>query len=122
MIQERIDETQMHGSIASSLKNSDIDTINVDPWPFCIDNMTLHSPCPKVEDILTDWNVFEGYVLHQITTLGISNMNFSTLRTLYDAAKVNLLLYRIALHQKLGMISQYAVAAKNMVSYINHRV
>ena len=56
--------------------------------PVYIDNMTMHSPCPTVEDTITAWKVLETYVPHQISTLGISNVDLATLRTLYESATV----------------------------------
>ncbi|MCJ1395490.1 hypothetical protein MMC18_008376 [Xylographa bjoerkii] len=80
--------TQVHDSIASSLKNFDMTTIDGALWPVYIDNMTLHSPCPRLKDTLVVWKVFETYVPSRITTLGISNVDLPTLQKLYDSAKV----------------------------------
>ena len=80
--------TQIHTSIASSLKNFDMTTIDGALWPVYIDNVTLHDPFPRMEDTLTAWRVLETYVPHQISTLGISNVDLATLQKLYDAAEV----------------------------------
>ena len=53
-----------------------------------IDNLTMHSPCPTIEETLAVWKVLETYVPHQISALGISNFDLLTLRTLYETARI----------------------------------
>ena len=82
-------ETQVHQSIASSLKNLDTSTVdNASLTSPYIDNLTMHAPCPTIEETLRVWRVFESYVPHQISTLGISNIELPALRMLYEKARV----------------------------------
>jgi diketogulonate reductase-like aldo/keto reductase len=78
--------TQIHASVASSLKNLRYEAeSNASSYVDCL---LLHSPLPTVEQTLQAWKLLESYVPHQIRSLGISNVTLPALQAIYEKAKV----------------------------------
>jgi len=53
-----------------------------------LDALLLHSPYDRDEDTVAAWKTLEQYVPDKIRRLGVSNINLSQLRKLYDAVDV----------------------------------
>ena len=81
-------ETQIHTSIASSLKNLSLSESSTPDDSTYIDTLILHSPLTALPETLAAWQTFETYVPHRIHHLGISNTNLRTLRTLFEEARI----------------------------------
>lgn len=79
-------ETQIHTSVASSLKNLRIADDSEET--SYIDCLLLHSPLPTLEQTLQAWKVLERYVPQKIKTLGISNTNLQVLQAIYRTSSV----------------------------------
>jgi diketogulonate reductase-like aldo/keto reductase len=79
-------ETQIHTSIASSLKN--LRPQEDSKEGSYLDCLLLHSPLPTIEQTLQAWSILETYVPNKIRALGISNVSLPVLQTIYDSAKV----------------------------------
>lgn len=82
--------SQIRSSVASSLHNlrpSNPANSNQAPEQ-CLDCLVLHSPLPQFSETLSAWQTLEEYVPHPIRTLGISNVNLPTLKSLWDAVRI----------------------------------
>jgi diketogulonate reductase-like aldo/keto reductase len=79
-------ETQIHTSVASSLKNLRAEEQTEDGT--YLDCLLLHSPLPTMEQTLEAWKILEAYVPAQIRSLGISNVTLEVLREIYKHATV----------------------------------
>lgn len=53
-----------------------------------LDNLIMHQPCPTIDETITVWRALESHVPHDITSLGISNVDLPTLKALYEVATV----------------------------------
>ena len=81
-------DTQIHTSVASSLRNlRPNDPIESEKETY-IDCLLLHSPLPTIEQTIEAWHILETYVPHKIRALGISNTSLPILEAVYEAAKV----------------------------------
>lgn len=78
--------TQIHTSVASSLKN--LRTQADQQGDSYVDCLLLHSPLPTVEQTLQAWDVLESYVPNKIRTLGISNVTLPILRAIYENSTI----------------------------------
>ena len=79
---------QIHASLKSSFLNL---RVSADPFSSestILDCLVLHSPLPSIEATIEAWRTLETYVPHRIRNLGISNIQTSWLRTLYEAASI----------------------------------
>ena len=79
---------QVNASVRSSLHNlrPSEDTSSADTT--ILDCLVLHSPLPTIEETVEAWRTLETYVPHKIRNLGISNIQLSWLRALYEAATI----------------------------------
>jgi diketogulonate reductase-like aldo/keto reductase len=77
-------ETQIHTSVASSLKNL---RHEAEDTSF-VDCLLLHSPLPTVEKTLQAWTLLESYVPTRIRSLGISNVTLPVLQAICENAAV----------------------------------
>jgi diketogulonate reductase-like aldo/keto reductase len=81
-------EERVHTSVASSLNNlrpkADPETAK----ETYIDCLIIHSPMRSFPDTLTVWRTLETYVPHQIRSLGISNVDFTTLQALHKESTI----------------------------------
>ncbi|KAF2624622.1 aldo-keto reductase-like protein [Macroventuria anomochaeta] len=77
--------TQIHTSVASSLKN--LRPTQAEEGSY-LDCLLLHSPLPTLEQTLQAWRLLETYVPHQIKALGISNVTLPVLREIYNTSTV----------------------------------
>jgi len=78
-------DTQIHTSVASSLKNlryNDADNASY------VDCLLLHSPLPTINQTLQAWKLLESYVPHKIRSLGISNVSLPILQAIFENATV----------------------------------
>ncbi|KAF2117266.1 aldo-keto reductase-like protein [Lophiotrema nucula] len=79
-------ETQVHTSVASSLKNlRPIDESEKDSYLDCV---LLHSPLPTIQQTIEAWKILEGYVPKKIKALGISNVTLPILQAVYEHSTV----------------------------------
>ena len=79
---------QIHTSVRSSLNNLRPLEDESSADSTVLDCLVLHSPLPTIEETIEAWHVLETYVPHKIRALGISNVQVSWLRQLYEAANV----------------------------------
>lgn len=79
-------ETQLHTSIASSLKN--LRPIEDSEDGSYVDCLLLHSPLPTIEQTLQAWKILETYVPEKIHALGISNVTLPILQSIYENSTV----------------------------------
>jgi diketogulonate reductase-like aldo/keto reductase len=79
-------ETQIHTSVASSLKNLRHEAGSESA--SYVDCLLLHSPLPTVEQTLQAWKLLESYVPDRIRSLGISNVTLPVLQTIYENAAI----------------------------------
>jgi diketogulonate reductase-like aldo/keto reductase len=79
-------ETQIHTSVASSLKNLRAEE-QTEEGTY-VDCLLLHSPLPTIEQTLEAWKILESYVPAQIRSLGISNVTLQVLREIHKNATV----------------------------------
>lgn len=79
--------SQVHTSIASSLKNLRADE-NPESESSYIDSLVLHSPLPTMAKTKEAWQACEQYVPGKIRNLGISNTTLPILEELYATAKI----------------------------------
>ena len=79
---------QIHTSVRSSLRNLRPLEDESSAGLSVLDCLILHSPLPTIEKTIEAWHVLETYVPHKIRSLGISNVQISWLRQLYEAATV----------------------------------
>jgi diketogulonate reductase-like aldo/keto reductase len=79
-------ETQIHTSVASSLRNLRHEAeLESDSYVDCL---LLHSPLPTVEQTLQAWKLLESYVPTRVRSLGISNVTLPVLQAIYESAIV----------------------------------
>lgn len=81
-------ETQIHTSVASSLRNlrpTDDPNSTQDHY---IDCLLLHSPLQTARATLDAWKILEGYVPQKIRHLGISNVTLPMLELLYNNSNI----------------------------------
>jgi diketogulonate reductase-like aldo/keto reductase len=81
-------EQQVHTSIASSLQNLRPKAEISSETETYIDCLLLHSPMRSFSDTLKVWRVMESYVPAQLRALGISNIDYETLKNLYEHSTV----------------------------------
>jgi diketogulonate reductase-like aldo/keto reductase len=81
-------EEQVHTSIASSLQNLRPRADPSSATETYIDCLLLHSPMRSFSDTLKVWRVMESYVPNQLRALGISNVDYETLQSLYEQSTV----------------------------------
>lgn len=79
-------ETQVHTSVASSLKNLRLK--NDSEEGSYIDCLLLHSPLPTIEQTLQAWKILESYVPDKIRSLGISNVTLPILQAIHENSAV----------------------------------
>lgn len=79
-------ETQIHTSIASSLRN--LRSKEESEEDAYLDCLLLHSPLPTVEQTLQAWTLLESYVPNRIRSLGISNVTLPILQAIYQNSTV----------------------------------
>lgn len=80
----------MASSVKSSLKHftfSSHKANGVQQLPY-LDSVILHSPYPNLDDTVRAWKALEEQVPHNCRFLGLSNIGITTLRALYDVARV----------------------------------
>jgi diketogulonate reductase-like aldo/keto reductase len=81
-------EEQVHTSVASSLQNLRPRIETSSATETYIDCLLLHSPMRLFSDTLKAWRVLESYVPTQLRALGISNVDYDTLKNLYEQSTV----------------------------------
>ncbi|KAI8931645.1 hypothetical protein NX059_011295 [Plenodomus lindquistii] len=79
-------ETQIHTSVASSLRNLRSTEESADD--AYLDCLLLHSPLPTAEETLQAWALLESYVPDRIRSLGISNVTLPVLHAIYENSSV----------------------------------
>ncbi|KAI4950036.1 hypothetical protein J4E91_004692 [Alternaria rosae] len=79
-------DTQIHTSVASSLKNLRYKDKPDDA--SYIDCLLLHSPLPTIDQTLQAWKLLESYVPNRIRSLGISNVTLPILQAIYKNATI----------------------------------
>ncbi|KAF1923032.1 Aldo/keto reductase [Didymella exigua CBS 183.55] len=79
-------ETQIHTSVASSLKN--LRALQDPEEATFLDCLLLHSPLPTLDQTLRAWRLLETYVPHQIKALGISNVTLPIVREIYNSCTI----------------------------------
>lgn len=79
-------ETQLHSSVASSLKNLR-PTQDSEAGSY-LDCLLLHSPLPTLDQTLQAWKLLETYVPGQVKALGISNVTLPVLREVFNTSTV----------------------------------
>jgi diketogulonate reductase-like aldo/keto reductase len=79
-------ETQIHTSVASSLKNLRQDN-GLEEASY-IDCLLLHSPLPTIDQTLQAWKLLESYIPDKIRSLGISNVTLPILQAIYENATI----------------------------------
>jgi len=78
-------DTQIHTSVASSLKNLRYDDSENASH---IDCLLLHSPLPTIDQTLQAWKLLELYVPDKIRSLGISNVTLPILQAIHENATI----------------------------------
>jgi diketogulonate reductase-like aldo/keto reductase len=79
-------DTQVHTSVASSLKNLRHNDTSKDA--SYLDCLLLHSPLPTIDQTLQAWKLLESYVPDKIRSLGISNVTLPVLQAIYESATI----------------------------------
>lgn len=79
-------ETQVHTSVASSLRN--LRPLENSEDGSYIDCLLLHSPLPTIQQTLQAWELLESYVPDKIRTLGISNVTLPILSAIYNSSSI----------------------------------
>lgn len=79
-------KTQIHTSVASSLKNLRHSESSDDG--SYVDCLLLHSPLPTTEQTLEAWKLLESYVPDRIRSLGISNVTLPVLKSIYEVSNI----------------------------------
>ncbi|CAO2647533.1 Nn.00g084550.m01.CDS01 [Neocucurbitaria sp. VM-36] len=79
-------ESQVHTSIASSLKN--LRPKEESEEDSYLDCLLLHSPLPTIELTLQAWALLESYVPERIHSLGISNVTLPILQAVYEKSTI----------------------------------
>ena len=67
-----------------------------------IDCLVLHSPFPSISLTLSAWKTLEKYVPHPIRSLGISNTDLTTLKTIYQSAFIKPAVVQNRFHARTG--------------------
>ncbi|PIG81962.1 hypothetical protein AARAC_002224 [Aspergillus arachidicola] len=75
---------ELWGSSPSSQKGSSPATTS----ETYIDCLILHSVLETLTETLAAWSAMESFVPHPVRTLGVSNISYARLRTLYDAVAI----------------------------------
>ncbi|KAE8374161.1 hypothetical protein BDV26DRAFT_270471 [Aspergillus bertholletiae] len=75
---------ELWGSSPSSHKGSS----SASASEMYIDCLILHSVLETLTETLAAWSAMENFVPHPVRTLGISNISYARLRTLYDAVAI----------------------------------
>ena len=78
-------DTQIHTSVASSLKNL---RYNESDEASYVDCLLLHSPLPTIDQTLQAWKLLESYVPEKIRSLGISNVTLPILQAIHENATI----------------------------------
>jgi len=78
-------DTQMHTSVASSLRNLRYNESDDESYVDCL---LLHSPLPTIDQTLQAWKLLESYVPDKIRSLGISNVSLPILQAIHENATV----------------------------------
>ncbi|KAI4656865.1 uncharacterized protein J4E78_006756 [Alternaria triticimaculans] len=77
--------TQMHTSVASSLRNLRYNESDDESYVDCL---LLHSPLPTIDQTLQAWKLLESYVPDKIRSLGISNVSLPILQAIHENATI----------------------------------
>ncbi|KAF2091892.1 aldo-keto reductase [Saccharata proteae CBS 121410] len=81
-------ETQLHTSVASSLRNLRTQEDDSDQDTTYIDCLLLHTPLENIRATVDAWKILESYVPSRIRSLGISNVTLPVLEILYKTSTV----------------------------------
>ncbi|KAB8219548.1 NADP-dependent oxidoreductase domain-containing protein [Aspergillus novoparasiticus] len=79
---------ELWGSSPSSQKGSFSASASASASEAYIDCLILHSVLETLTETLAAWSAMESFVPHPVRALGISNISFARLRTLYDAVVI----------------------------------